>query len=171
MVELETTATGLVEALEAVPWLAERVVRGWRDSPLGRVPLAALSAPQVQSDEGPVMGQWQRRTTYLVQAWHRLEPAVPGKAAVGIESAMNALITALEKARLSPESSLYKLPEFRVADSNAYGNETREPVRVRPSTAPTGSADVEVPSGTVLVVLQLSMLFRRRTGLSGKDST
>lgn len=152
-VDLPDIGVGLVDALRADSRFQEpgRVQRGRFAIPPVR-PFACVSVPGMQSEQGPTMGKYTRTLVYDIMAWDCPPTVTTHDASVAAEALAHAVHSALETARLSPASPLYRLREFSVRTATLIGGEAH------------------IPAGEVFAICVVECKFVRRTGLVDRSA-
>ena len=114
-------------------------------------PYAGVAVPQLSSEEGQTMGRYRRTAVYQIRAWGQAQGIDPESLASAAEALADRVHTALEVARLHPQSTLYAIPSFALRTTLAAAGEPH------------------LPSG-VQLTMALTMSWERRTGLIGRSA-
>lgn len=126
----------------------DRVKRGRYSQPPVAPPFACLSAAGVQSEGGPLLTHWTRTLTYDVLVWVPVTTIALEERVEAAEAAAHTLIAALDTARSSTSSVLYRCWTYTVR---------------------LGSLDADVdahPHGAALVMLEIELSYATPSGLT-----
>ncbi len=132
-------------ALDLAP--AGRVARGRYSLP-PQMPFCAVSGPDVRSEQGPVLGEYTRTVVVDVQCWVPVSMATLDARVRAAEIALDLLVDALDAARDSSASALFRPRTWVVSGGIADAD-----------------GDPQPADGT-LILLQLELTYATRNGLT-----